>query len=390
MAEMIALDRVHALQAQMTEWRRTLHANPETAFEEFQTADFVARQLESFGAEVHRGLAVTGVVGVLENGEGGMIGLRADMDALNIQELNNFTHCSKNDGKMHACGHDGHTAMLLGAAKILAETCDFSGTVVFIFQPAEENEGGARVMVNEGLFERFPVEEVYGLHNWPSLPAGHMAAGPGAMMAAYDTFEIIVQGRGTHAAMPHLGIDPVVAAAQIVTALQTVTSRWADPQDACVVTVTQIHGGDTWNVIPDQVVLRGTTRWFNPDLGARLEKTLTDIAVGAGKLLGCEIEVSYTARYPATINAPARANICAEVMTELVGDDKVLRDPVPSMAAEDFAFMLEKKPGSYVWLGTETDPDCPKLHSPHFDFNDEMLTLGTAYWVRLAERLLVS
>lgn len=385
---MSLLKRADALRTEMTEWRHRLHAKPETAFEEFETSDFVAQQLESFGISVHRGLGGTGVVGVLENGPGRMIGLRADMDALNMQELNNLTYCSKVDGKMHACGHDGHTAMLLGAAKMLAETKNFAGTCVLIFQPAEENEGGAGVMIEQGLFEKFPVEEVYGLHNWPSMPAGKMAVGPGPMMAAYDTFEIIVQGKGAHAAMPHMGVDPVVCAAQIVTALQTISSRYADPQDACVVTVTQIHGGDTWNVIPDQVVMRGTTRWFNPELGAQIPERLKEVVHGVGKALDCEIELTYQARYPATINTPDTAGICADVMAGLVGADNVVRDPVPSMGAEDFAIMLQHKPGSYVWLGTGTDPNCPKLHNPHFDFNDDQLSLGAAYWTTLAETLL--
>ena len=385
---MTALKRADALKAQMIAWRHALHTRPETAFEEFETADFIAGQLENFGVTVSRGLATTGVVGVLKNGDGDMIGLRADMDALNIQELNNFSHCSKIDGKMHACGHDGHTAMLLGAAKILAETKNFSGTVVFIFQPAEENEGGARVMVKEGLFDQFPVKGVYGLHNWPSMPAGTMAVGPGAMMAAFATFEIVVTGRSVHAAMPHLGTDPVVAAAQIVSALQTVSSRETDPQDACVLTVTQIHGGDTWNVIPDEVVLRGTTRWFNPELGSRLEERIHEIATGIGGALGCAVETVYSQRYPATINTPETARVCGDVMVDLIGEERTERNPAPSMGAEDFAFMLQQRPGSYVWLGTGTDPDCPKLHNSHFDFNDDMLALGAAYWVRLTEKLL--
>ena len=385
---MSPLDRTRALHEKMQDWRRALHAHPETAFEEIETSNFVAEKLASLGIEVHRGLAGTGVIGVLKRGTGRMIGLRADMDALDLGELNEFPHRSRIEGKMHACGHDGHTAMLLGAACVLSETREFSGTVVFIFQPAEENEGGAGVMIEQGLFDRFPVEEVYGLHNWPSMPAGHMAVGPGPMMAAYDVFEIVVRGRGAHAAMPHLGVDPVVAAAQIVTALQTIPSRRSDPQDACVVSVTQIHGGETWNVIPDQVVLRGTTRWFNPVLGARLADMVGEVAGGIGKSLGCEVTTTYQPRYPATINDPDRARICADVMAGLVGEDKVLTDPVPSMGAEDFAFMLQQRPGCYVWLGTGDGQDCPKLHNPHFDFNDSQLALGAAYWVQLAETLL--
>ena len=385
---MSPLDRARTLYQEMQGWRRALHAHPETAFEEIRTSDFVAEQLELFGIRVHRGLAGTGVVGVLENGPGRTIGLRADMDALDIQELNGFAHCSRVEGKMHACGHDGHTAMLLGAARILSESRSFSGTLVFIFQPAEENEGGAAVMIEQGLFEQFPVEAVYGLHNWPSLPAGRMAVRPGPIMAAYDTFEITVRGRGAHAAMPHLGIDPIVAAAHIVTALQTLASRRADPQDACVVTVTQVHGGETWNVIPDQVVLRGTTRWLNPDLGAKLGEMLTELAAGVGGALGCEVATVYQRRYPATINTPENAGLCAAVMANLVGAENLVLDPEPSMGAEDFAFMLQERPGSYVWLGTGTDLDCPKLHNPHYDFNDTQLPLGAAYWVHLAETLL--
>ena len=278
--------------------------------------------------------------------------------------------------------------MLLGAAKALSEARNFTGTVVFIFQPAEENEGGAHVMIEQGLFERFPVEEVYGLHNWPSMDEGVMAVGPGPMMAAYDTFEIVVQGRGTHAAMPHLGADPIVAAASVVNALQAVPSRWADPQDACVVSVTQIHGGDTWNAISDQVMLRGTTRWFNPRLGASLKDQLRGAVASAAKAHGCEATLKYHKRYPATINAADCAKQAADVMAGLVGETNVVRDPKPSMGAEDFAFMLQHKPGCYAWLGTGQSVDCPKLHNPHFDFNDEQISLGAAYWIALAEELL--
>ncbi len=384
------IEMAKAIKEEMTGWRRHLHAHPETAFEEFDTADFVAEKLESFGLDVHRGLATTGVVGVLENGPGGMIGLRADLDGLHIDEQTNLSWRSTNEGKMHACGHDGHTAMLLGAAKILAESRNFSGTLVFIFQPAEENEGGAGVMVDEGLFARFPVQQVYGLHNWPSLPAGHMAVGPGPMMAANETFEIRIAGHGAHAAMPHQGHDPVVAAAHVITALQTLTSRRTDPQQAAVVTVTQIHAGDTWNVIPDHADLKGTIRWFDPQVGEMLRSALADLCQSVARALCCSAELSWVHSYPATVNTPETAAICADVMAELIGEEKVDRNPVPSMGAEDFSFMLAQKPGSYAWLGTGRGADCPGLHNPCYDFNDEQLPLGTAYWVRLACTLLPS
>ena len=383
------LDRATALHDSMVQWRHQLHANPEIAFKEFDTAKFVADQLKSFGIEVHTGLATTGVVGVLSRGEGDCIALRADMDALEITEQNTFAHVSKNPGKMHACGHDGHTAMLLGAAKILAESGTFKGTVVFIFQPAEEIEGGAEVMVREGLFEKFPIHEIYGLHNWPSMPAGHMAVGPGPMMAACDTFDIVVKGRGGHAAMPHLAVDPILAAAHIVTAVQSVASRWASPQDPCVVSITQIHGGDTYNVIPDEILMSGTTRWFNPKVGREIEQALRKIIEGVGQSMGCEVQLVYDVRYPPTINTPIEAGVSADVMATLVGEGKVNRTPIPSMGAEDFAFMLGKRPGSYGWLGTGKSEDCPKLHNPCFDFNDDLLSLGAAYWVSLIEYRLI-
>src|SRR5262245_4802585 len=255
------IDGIVALQSEMKSWRRDIHAHPETAFEEFRTADFVAGKLQEFGIQVHRGLAGTGVVGTLRAGQGNRaIGLRADMDALHITETNDFTHKSTINGKMHACGHDGHTAMLLGAAKYLAETRKFDGTVHFIFQPAEENEGGGRVMVEEGLFEKFPCTAVFGMHNWPGIEVGKFAVRPGPMMASFDIFEITVTGRGAHAAMPHNGIDPVVAASALVQALQTIPSRTVNPVDSAVVSVTQFHAGETWNVIPSEAVLRGTTR----------------------------------------------------------------------------------------------------------------------------------
>src|SRR5438874_12456056 len=301
------INRIADFRAEMAAWRHDIHAHPETAFEEHRTADIVARLLESFGIAVERGIAQTGLVGTLHGARSGgrAVALRADMDALHVHEKNGFAHASTHAGRMHACGHDGHTAMLLGAAKYLAETRNFAGTLHFIFQPAEENEGGARLMVEEGILDRYPVDSVYGMHNWPGLPAGEFAIRPGPMMAAFDIFEIAITGRGAHAAMPHLGIDPVVAAAQIVTGLQTIASRNIHPLDGAVISVTQIHGGDTWNVIPDEVVLRGTTRSFNPAVRDALEPAIRRVAEGVCAALGAGMTLRYERRYPPTVNSPA-------------------------------------------------------------------------------------
>jgi amidohydrolase len=392
---MPAINRIADFQAEMSGWRHDIHAHPETAFEEHRTAEIVARLLESFGIAVDRGVARTGVIGTLVGSKPGgsrpgmrAIALRADMDALPIHEKNGFAHASTHDGRMHACGHDGHTAMLLGAAKYLAETRNFAGTVHFIFQPAEENEGGARLMVEEGVFERYPVEAVYGMHNWPGLPAGQFAIRPGPMMAAFDIFEITIAGRGAHAAMPHLGIDPIVAAAYIVTALQTIASRNIHPLDGAVVSVTQIHGGDTWNVIPDSVVLRGTTRSFDPAVRDALEPAIRRIAEGACASLGAEVAMRYERRYPPTVNSPAETEVAAATAAALVGSDNIRRDLLPSMGAEDFAFFLEGKPGAYIWIGNGAGAQEAMLHNPHYDFNDEILALGASYWARLAETVL--
>src|SRR3954470_22378926 len=359
------INRIADFHADMIGWRHDLHAHPETAFEERRTADIVARLLESFGITVERGVARTGVIGTLAGSRPGgrAIALRADMDALPIEEKNGFTHASQDRGRMHACGHDGHTAMLLGAAKYLAETRNFAGTIHFIFQPAEENEGGARGMVEEGVLERYPVEAVYGMHNWPGLPVGQFAIRPGPMMAAYDIFEITVQGRGAHGAMPHLGVDPIVAAVQIVNGLQTIASRNIDPLEGAVISVTQIHGGDTWNVIPDTVVLRGTTRSFAPAVHDALEPAIRRIAEGVCAALGAQMTMRYERRYPPTVNSPAEAEIAAGIAAGLVGADKVRRDLLPSMGAEDFACFLEKKPGAYIWIGNGATAEQAMLHN---------------------------
>jgi amidohydrolase len=385
------INRIADFHAEMTAWRHDIHAHPETAFEEQRTAAHVADLLEGFGIAVERGVARTGVIGTLKGAHPGgrSIALRADMDALHVHEKNGFAHASQNAGRMHACGHDGHTAMLLGAAKYLAETRNFAGTVHFIFQPAEENEGGAKLMVEEGVLDRYPVEALYGMHNWPELPAGQFAMRPGPMMAAFDIFEIEVSGRGAHAAMPHLGIDPIVAAAQIVGGLQTITSRNTHPLQGAVVSVTQIHGGDTWNVIPDSVVLRGTTRSFDPAVRDAIEPAIRRIAEGIAASCGATINLRYERRYPPTVNTAAETEIAAGIATDLVGADNVKRDLLPSMGAEDFACFLEEKPGAYIWIGNGAPEREPAmLHNPHYDFNDAILPLGASYWARLAETVL--
>ncbi len=383
------INRIAEFHNDMAGWRHDIHAHPETAFEERRTAKVVADTLAGLGIEIHTGLAKTGVVGVLRNGGSDRaIGLRADMDALHIHEKTQVAYRSTDEGKMHACGHDGHTAMLLGAAKYLAETKRFDGTVYFIFQPAEENEGGGRVMVEEGLFDRFPMNAVYGMHNWPGLPVGEFAIRPGPMMAAADRFEIEVEGKGTHAAMPHLGRDPIVVAAEIVSALQTIASRATDPQDAIVVSITQIHGGDTWNVIPDTVVLRGTARAFRREVHENIEPTLRRIATGIAHAHGVGVELRYIEGYPATVNSVLETELAAEVAGKVAGADRVRHDPVPSMGAEDFAFLLQKKPGAYIWVGNGgTEGGC-LLHNPHYDFNDEALPIGASYWATLVETAL--
>jgi hippurate hydrolase len=381
------VNRIADFHADMTEWRRDIHAHPETAFEERRTAGVVAAKLAEFGVEVHRGLAGTGVVGTLRGNRAGgrAIVLRADLDALHIHEKNGFAHASKNEGRMHACGHDGHTTMLLGAARYLAETRNFAGTVHFVFQPAEENEGGARRMIEEGLFEKFPAEAVYGMHNWPGLPPGKFAVRPGPMMASFDIFEIVVAGKGAHAAMPHEGTDPVVIAAQLVTAFQAIVSRNTHPLESAVISVTQIHGGDTWNVIPDEVVLRGTTRTFKAEIQDLVERRMREVAESLCAAHGARMRWRYERRYPATVNAGHETETAAAVLTEIVGEENVRRDILPSMGSEDFAFMLQEKPGSYVWIGNGGNAN---LHNPGYDFNDEILTLGASYWARLVERVL--
>ena len=378
-----------ALAAQADElagWRRALHAMPETAFEEHRTSTFVAEKLESFGLPVHRGLAGTGLVATLKGnrGDGPAIGLRADMDALDIHEATNLPWRSDTPGKMHACGHDGHMTMLLAAARHLSQNPDFKGTVHFIFQPAEENEGGGKVMVEQGLFELFPMQGVYGLHNWPNAPFGTFLGRPGAMFAAFDIFEVTVIGRGAHAAMPQRGIDPVLAASHLVAQLQSIVSRSVNPQEAAVVSVTQIHGGDTWNVIPDEVVLRGTVRTFSPEVRDLAEQRFRAIVEGVCAAQGARAEVRYDRRYPSLVNHAAEFGHALAAAHATVGA-AVDADFERIMAAEDFAYMLEAVPGAYLCLASGPGAN---LHNAAYDFNDALLPVGASYWVNLVQSLL--
>ncbi|MFO0917874.1 MAG: M20 aminoacylase family protein [Planctomycetaceae bacterium] len=390
---MAIIPRLRELHEEMTAWRRDLHAHPQTAFEETYASEFVARELARVGIAVHRGLARTGVVGTLvgkREGRGAVqsLGLRADIDALDITEQNDVSYKSQFPGKMHACGHDGHTTMLLGAAKYLAETRNFAGTVQFIFQPAEENEGGGKVMVDEGLFRKFPVDAVFGMHNWPGMAVGEFAVRTGPMMAAFDIFEITVTGQGAHAAMPHLGIDPIVVASEVVSALQTLVSRNANPLDELVVSVTQFHAGDTWNVIPPTAVLRGTVRTFRKEVQDMAEAGMRRIVQHVCAAFGATGETRYERRYPATVNSSRETEWSATAAEEVVGRDRVHHDLPPCMGGEDFSFMLQEKPGSYVWIGNGPAENGRMLHNPRYDFNDEILPLGASYWARLVETLL--
>ncbi len=374
---------------ELTMLRRDIHAHPELAFNETRTADLVAAELTRYGLEVHRGIAKTGVVGVLRAGSSQrMIGLRADMDALPLCELNEFPHHSKYKGKMHACGHDGHTALLLGAARYLAGNPDFDGIAVFIFQPAEESEGGAAVMIEEGLFERFPVEAVFGLHNWPGIPLGQMAVMPGPVMAGTCAFEITIRGHGCHAAMPHQGVDGIVAGSQLVQALQTVVSRTLHPCESAVVSVTQFHAGEAWNIIPEEVVLRGTIRSFKPEVQENIERAIERLCSGIASANGAQIGVRFDHRYPPTVNSENEANFCRKVAASVLGAGNVQTNTLPSMGAEDFAYMLREKPGCYVWLGNGPGTGGCTLHNPHYDFNDDALAVGVSYWVELVRQAL--
>jgi len=369
-------------------FRHKIHEHPETAFEEVITSELIAEKLRSYGLDVYQNIAKTGVIGVLKKGMGPSIAFRADMDALHISEENSFNYSSKVSGKMHACGHDGHSAMLMGAAKFLSTDSSICGTLIFIFQPAEENEGGARVMIEEGLFENFQIDAVYGLHNWPGLDVGKLAVTEGPLMAAFDTFELKIEGKGAHGAMPHDSVDPIFISAQVINGWQSITSRNVNPYDAAVVSVTQIHAGDTWNVIPGSCNLKGTTRSFSSSVRDLIEEKMRLIAETTCKSFGANATFTYQRRYPALINSFAESEIAKKAASKVVSFENVIQDPTPSMTAEDFAFMLEKKPGCYIWLGNGSSENGKNLHSPKYDFNDDILAIGISYWIELARSIM--
>ena len=377
-----------SLIAEAIRWRRDFHACPELGYQEQETSRRIAELLTSFGLQVHSGLAGTGVVATLENGPGPVIGLRADMDALPITEQGDVSYKSRNPGVMHACGHDGHSAMLLATAAHLAQTRRFRGTVHFVFQPAEENLGGARKMVEEGLFERFPMDAIYALHNWPGMPLGQVAINSGAMMASLDAFEITLTGKSCHAAMPERGADPIVAAAQLIMALQTIPSRRLSPQESTVVSITQIVGGEAINVLPDKVVLRGTFRCLNNQVRERVRGLIASYVAAQPQVSDVEGNISWYPGYPVTTNDPVEAQKVRDVATALLGESAVSWNGNPSMASEDFACMLEACPGAYFWIGTDGETASKPLHNAGYDFNDELIPHGVTLWTALVEKLL--
>ena len=397
------IDTLVAQAGPMTQLRRDIHAHPELCFQEVRTADLVAAKLAEWGIPTHRGLGTTGVVGVVHGRDGGAcgrgVGLRADMDALPMTELNTFAHASQHAGKMHACGHDGHTAMLLAAAQHLAQHRNFDGTAYLIFQPAEEGGGGAREMIQDGLFDHFPMNAVFGMHNWPGMAVGEFAVSPGPVMASSNEFCITINGKGGHAALPHTGIDPVPVACQMVQAFQTIISRNKKPVEAAVISVTMIHTGEATNVVPDRCEIRGTVRTFTTELLDLIEQRMRTISEHTCAAFGATCTFGFKRNYPPTINHAPQAELVRGVMQELVGADQV-RPQEPTMGAEDFSFMLQAKPGAYFFIGngdgahradyegTGHDAGPCTLHNPHYDFNDQLIPLGASLWVRLVERFL--
>lgn len=380
--------RIEQLLPEVTAWRRDFHAHPEIAFEETRTAERIASILAGLRIEVRHGLAGTGVVGTLKKGHGGKaVGLRADMDALAVREKTSVPYRSVNEGKMHACGHDGHMAMLLGAAKYLVEAGDFDGTVRFIFQPAEENEGGSRVMIEEGLFDRFPMDAVFGMHNLPYKPLGYFAIKPGPMMAGFDIFDIGIRGVGGHAAMPHRAKDALLASSYLVGMLQSLVSRNVDPADPAVVSVTRMNAGTNYNVIPESVAIHGTVRYFDSKVQDLIEAAMKQMVEGIAAAMGVTAELKYERRYPPLANSEAQTKQAVAAARSISEDVIVDQTLSPMMGSEDFAFMLRKKPGSYIHIGMG-ETGVKGLHHPEYDFNDALLPIGIAYWVKLTELIL--
>ncbi|WP_372886537.1 M20 aminoacylase family protein [Psychrobacter sp.] len=373
------------LLGEVKQWRQQIHSQPELGFKEFKTSAFIVDKLQSFGMEVHQGLGGTGVVGVLKNGSGPTIGIRADIDALPIKEQNDIEHKSTHENCMHACGHDGHTSVLLGTAKHLSQHKEFNGTIYFIFQPAEEVLGGAKAMIDDGLFDKFPMDAVYGLHNWPGLPVGEIAVNNGPMMASFDTFEITLTGKGTHAAMPHLGADPIAAGAALITNIQSIVSRRISPLKSGVISVTQMNSGDTTNVIPDYAILKGTVRSFDMDVRQSMQDMLTEMVATLPPLYGVIGEMDYHIRYPVTTNDSQAYLEIKEAATKVLGADKVNTDVEPSMASEDFSFMSQVVKGAYFWLGVDGNSPSKPLHNAAYDFNDDAIETGIKVWVSLVE-----
>jgi hippurate hydrolase len=386
---METIERIGTFHGELTEWRRQIHAHPELGFQEKRTSDLVADKLAGFGIEVHRGLGKTGVVGRLRVGNSPRtIGLRADMDALPIQEANTFAHRSQNEGRMHACGHDGHTTMLLGAARYLAQTRNFDGTVHLIFQPAEEGLGGAAAMIKDGLFDEFPCEVIFGMHNRPGLAVGKFQIRPGAMMAGGAFFDIAIAGRGAHGARPESGVDPVVVASHITAALQSIVARNVRPVDTAVVSVTKIHAGDAYNVIPEKAVLGGTVRCFSNATMDLIEERMRQIAEGVAAGLGASASLDFRRLFPALVNHADETRFIADTAAELVGEDNVNRQGPLTMASEDFSYMLERCPGAYIQIGNGDGEGGCEVHNSGYDFNDAALPYGAALFARLVERRL--
>ena len=379
---------------ELKKWRQQLHAIPEIAFDEEKTAQFVEQKLASFGVKLHPRMAGTGVIGSLSAGHGRnsnadnsfsdsrAIALRADLDALPIVEKTGVSYCSTHAGMMHACGHDGHTAMLLGAAQYLSQQQNFNGTVYFVFQPAEENEGGGRVLVEEGFFKKFPVDAIYGMHNWPGLDVGKFAIRSGPVMAAYDVFDICINGKGGHAAAPHNTIDPIVIAGQLITAIQSISSRQCNPLDAVVVSITRVHAGDSYNVIPETAHLSGTVRTFHQHIQNQIITQLEQMVHSICEAYGATAEIDYQKRYPSTINSEIETEKAVLAAMEVVGSDNIIHDNPPSMGSEDFSFLLNEAKGCYVSIG---NGDSPSLHNPYYNFNDDILTIGASYWVKMVQ-----